>query len=129
MAGTEIVLFKLKDGISDAQILEASDALQRDVQGMDGYLARRLLKTGDGQWIDVVEWESLDAAHRAAEVVMPRPSALRFMDLVDMPSVTVLLARPATAYAPEPAGGHPPAPVAQRGAAGQPCQGPASSWP
>ena len=118
MAGTEIVLFKLKDGVLDAQILEASDALQRDLEGMAGYLSRRLLKTDDGQWIDLVEWESLDAAHHASEAIMPRPSAQRFMDLVDMPSVTVLLARPATAYAPEPAGGPPPAPVAQRGAAG-----------
>ena len=104
MAGTEIMLFKLKDGIGDAQILEASDALQRDVEGMDGYISRRLLKTDDGRWIDVVEWESLDAAHHASELIMPRPSAQRFMDLVDMPSVTVLLARPAKAYEHEPAG-------------------------
>ena len=55
----EVVLYRSRPGIPDQQLIEASDALQIDLEGFPGYICRRLMKTGDGQWVDTVDWESL----------------------------------------------------------------------
>lgn len=86
----EFVLSRAKEGVTDEQILAASDALQRDVVAFDGYVSRQLFKNEEGQWVDLVHWTSLEAAQRAAEVIMARPSAHALMTLIDESSVTML---------------------------------------
>ena len=86
----EVVQFKAKAGVSDAQIRDAADALQRDVEQFPGYLHRRLLKSEDGQWLDIVDWTGLDEALHAAEAIMARSSAQSFMELVEPESITML---------------------------------------
>ena len=76
----EVVQFKARPGVSDAQICDAADALQRDVQHLPGYMHRRLLKSQDGQWLDIVDWTGLGEALQAADVIMARPSAQSFME-------------------------------------------------
>ena len=86
----EVVQFKAKPGVSDAQIRAAADALQRDVEQFPGCLHRRLLKSEDGQWLDIVDWTGLDEALHAAEAIMARPSAQGFMELAEPDSITML---------------------------------------
>ncbi len=86
----EVVQFRAKTGVSDAQIRDAADALQRDVEGFPGYLHRRLVKSEDGQWLDIVDWTGLDEALHAAEAIMARPSAQSFIELVESESITML---------------------------------------
>ena len=97
----EVVMFRAKSGAGDAQILEVADALQRDLEGFDGYISRRLLKSEDGQWIDIVDWTSLDEAQQASEAIMQRPSAERFMAAVDPESITMFHLAPLRVYARE----------------------------
>ena len=97
----EVVMFRAQPGVSDAQILEAADVLQRDVEEFGGYISRRLLKSEDGQWLDIVDWTSLDEARQAGEAIMQRPSAQRFDALVDAESVKVFHLAPLRVYAPE----------------------------
>jgi hypothetical protein len=94
----EVVLFRAKDGVGDEQIVEAADGLQRDLEGMPGYLRRRLYKGEDGRWIDFVDWADLAQALAAVEAIGERPSAHRFMALVDMDSIEMLHVRPVRAY-------------------------------
>jgi hypothetical protein len=94
----EVVQFKAKAGISDAQIRAVADALQRDVEGLPGYISRRLLKSEDGQWLDIVDWTGLDEALQAAEAIMARPSAQSFMELVEPASITMLHLAPVQVY-------------------------------
>ena len=94
----EVVQFKAKPGVSDAQIRAAADALQRDVDGLPGYMRRRLLKSADGQWIDIVDWTGLDEALQAAEAIMARPSAQGFIDLVEPESIIMLHLAPVQVY-------------------------------
>ncbi len=86
----EVVLFKAKDGVSDAEIRAVADELQRDVEEFPGYISRRLVKSEDGQWLDIVDWTGLDEALHAAEAIMARPSAQSFMELVEPESITML---------------------------------------
>ena len=60
--------FRLADGVSEAALLDASEALQRDfLRHQPGFLGRELLRGPDGQWADLVMWES----RAAAEAILP----------------------------------------------------------
>lgn len=49
--------FRLAAGASEAALLEASDAIQRDfLRHQPGFVRRELLRGADGQWADVVVW-------------------------------------------------------------------------
>jgi heme-degrading monooxygenase HmoA len=95
----EIVTCKMKEGVTDAQVIEAADALQRDVAGMPGFVGRQVLKSGDGTWVDVVRWTSEELALAAFKEIEERPSAQAFMAITDMSSVTMLHAHPVKDYA------------------------------
>ena len=96
----ELVLFKTNPGVTDAQVLAAADALQRDVEGLPGYVARRLQQADDGTWVDTVHWTTLDAALAAFKIIETKPSAQAFMEIVDPESIQMLHARPVRDYAP-----------------------------
>jgi hypothetical protein len=55
----EIVKFKLKEGITDAQFIEAEQVL-RDIEmdKFNGYVGRELYKCEDGQWSNIVRFNS-----------------------------------------------------------------------
>jgi hypothetical protein len=68
----EVAPFTLADGVDEAQLLQASERLEREfLSQADGYLGRVLGRLDDRQWADIVLWES--EQHAAA--VMPRISS------------------------------------------------------
>jgi hypothetical protein len=96
----EVVLYRPRPGVTDEHILEASDALQADVERFPGYIRRRLMKTGDGLWVDTVDWRSLEQAEAAAAAISERPSAARFMGLVEESTIQMLHPLPIRVYGP-----------------------------
>ncbi|CAN5885954.1 hypothetical protein BH11BAC4_BH11BAC4_06630 [soil metagenome] len=54
----EIVKFKLNEGITDAQFIDAEQML-RDVEmnKFEGYVGRELYKCEDGQWANIVRFD------------------------------------------------------------------------
>ncbi len=94
----EVVQFKPKAGVSDAEIRDVADALQRDVEGFPGFISRRLVKSEDGQWLDIVDWTGLDEALSAAEAINAGPTAARVLDLVETESIRVLHLAPVRVY-------------------------------
>ena len=63
----EIVTFKLKDGISDAQFVEISKASESFVRAAPGFISRQLSKGDDGIWTDYVLWQDMDSALAAGK--------------------------------------------------------------
>ncbi len=62
--------FKPAPGVTEADLLAASDAMERDFLAKQrGYIRRELLKARDGQWADLVYWEDQDAADQAMNAV------------------------------------------------------------
>lgn len=94
----EIALFKTKAGVTDDQVVAASDAIQREVETFDGYLGRRLCKSNDGQWADVVEWTDEDAALRVAHEFENMACAQDFMRIEEPGSSRILLVHPVKEY-------------------------------
>jgi hypothetical protein len=58
--------FTLAEGVDEATLLTASEALQRDfLSKQSGFLHRALLRGASGQWVDIIHWESRDAVEEA----------------------------------------------------------------
>src|SRR5688500_11089819 len=49
--------FRLREGVTEAQLLEASEAIQREFLARQaGFLHRELARGADNLWADVVHW-------------------------------------------------------------------------
>jgi hypothetical protein len=83
----EVVRYKLEKGVTDSQVAELSDKLQKEVELQPGYIARRLAKSTEGEWVDLVFWNSLDDALNASNHINNLPLASLFMKLVNTESV------------------------------------------
>ncbi|MCY4179444.1 MAG: hypothetical protein OXC60_10420 [Litoreibacter sp.] len=79
----EIVRFKLKPGVSDADYLALTEPSHAYAGGMPGFLSRNLSKGDDGEWTDYVIWENLDSARAASEGFMAQDFAPAMVDAID----------------------------------------------
>jgi hypothetical protein len=60
--------FTLADGVAEATLLDASEALQRDfLAAQPGFVRRELLRAADGGWVDLVVWADAESAERVME--------------------------------------------------------------
>jgi hypothetical protein len=84
----ELVRFRLKQDKTAADWLKANEKINDWIKVQPGFRFRSLSETDDGEWIDMVYWESLEAA---------KASGAKFGDevgpacepLIDMTSVVV----------------------------------------
>ncbi|MBI4085339.1 MAG: hypothetical protein HY432_02420 [Candidatus Liptonbacteria bacterium] len=89
----EIAQFKLVAGVSEKDFLQEAEVVQNNFlekQRGYGYIDRELLKDKDGQWVDILHWNSMEEAHKAAEVMMSDPATQDFMQKIDPSSVKML---------------------------------------
>lgn len=75
--------FRLIDSADEASLLRASDALQSGfLAKQPGFIRRELLKGKDGQWVDLVYWESPEAAARAVQEAANSPVCFEYFRLM-----------------------------------------------
>jgi len=87
----EIAQFKLAAGVSEKDFLREAEAVQKNfLEKQSGYIDRELLKDKDGGWTDILHWNSMEEAQKAAEVMMSDPGAQGFMQKIDPSSVKML---------------------------------------
>ncbi len=87
----EIAQFKLASGVTDEEFIKEAEMVQKNfLEKQNGYIDRELLKDKDGQWIDILHWNSMEEAQRAAEVMMKEPTTQGFMQKIDPSSVKML---------------------------------------
>lgn len=94
----EAALFRLKEGTNEEAFLMASDATMTALRSYSGFIRREVLKSGDGQWLDLIYWSSLEEAMSAAEQIMSDPSCHPFLEMLDMKSLTMLHLQPVRTY-------------------------------
>lgn len=87
---TEIVLFKLNAGASEEEFVAAAKAVEGWLHQADGFVDRELSRNDEGQWVDIVHWQSLAQAHAAAEQIMSTPEGQRFGSFIDGNSILML---------------------------------------
>lgn len=75
--------FTVKDGVDDAQLIAASEALQNEfLSKQSGFIRRELLKGENGQWVDLAVWESREHAERAVQNAAESPVCFRYFQLM-----------------------------------------------
>lgn len=81
----ELAIFKLKEGVSREQLLATVDAVSEWARAQPGFVSRDLTYSAEGDtWIDVVWWDSADAAHAAADAAMTSESCAPMFGLIDL---------------------------------------------
>jgi len=88
---TEIVLYQLKPGVSDAAFLGAVPGVLRFLHAQRGFISHRLLHDpADGRWVDLVEWASRLSAEQAAHAAKSSPDCAPAFELIDPRHTTLL---------------------------------------
>ncbi len=76
--------FTLREGVDEAQLIAASEALQSGFLAQQrGFIRRELLKGQNGQWVDLVIWEGKDAADEAAKNAAESPVCYKYFQVMD----------------------------------------------
>lgn len=83
-ASLEYAPFRLKAGVSEADLAKASAALQTEfLAAQPGFVRRELVRAGDG-YADLVLWSSHELAAAAMEKFAQSPVCGRYFSLMDM---------------------------------------------
>ena len=83
----ETVLFRLEDSVSREDFMATVPGSTAFMEDAPGWVARRLSCGKDGQWIEHVEWESMDAAKAAAARIGSDDRTAAFVKCINGPSV------------------------------------------
>jgi hypothetical protein len=82
----QLVAIRLKDGVDEKTLLDASDAFQRGFVGKQKGIVRRLLLKGkDGGYADLVFFESKEAADQVARAEETSQECLEFFRIMEAP--------------------------------------------
>jgi hypothetical protein len=87
----EIIRFKARPGVEEAELLRADRAVQEDFAYQQPGLVRRTTARRGTDWVVVDLWRSFADAEAANARWGDDPAAQRFMGLIDAASVTVEL--------------------------------------
>ncbi len=95
----ELVQFKAKSGVSDIEVLAASqEAHDGFLAKQRGYVSRELLKSSEGAWVDIVHWETMEDAQAAMDSFMGHPSTKKFGEVIDPSSIKMMHLKVAKKY-------------------------------
>ena len=79
----EVVIFKAQPGVSAEALTAASRAVTPVLAALPGFVSRRFGSAADGEFVDIVCWQTLAQAKQAAEAVMTMPVCGAFFALID----------------------------------------------
>lgn len=75
----ELASFKLTEGVHESEFLEAHKTVHEWVKEQKGFVSRKTLCDKEGNWKDLVTWNSLEEAQRVAEEIGNAPGAREWM--------------------------------------------------
>lgn len=85
----ELVSFKLKPEADDSQLADLQPEVNSFIKQQPGFYYRSLAKDTDGQYLDIVYWESEEKAKAASEKFMEQAWAEKMMSLIDESSINM----------------------------------------
>lgn len=87
----EVVQFKAKSGVSDDEVLAASQEGHNSfLAKQKGYVSRELAKSSEGEWVDIVHWETMEDAEADEKAFMEHPSTKKFVEMIDLSSMKMV---------------------------------------
>ena len=85
----EIVVFGLVEGAGNDALIETSKQVSQWVQTQPGFIDRKLIRTTDGKYADILRWNSTEQAASAADLAESSPQCAPMFALIDMESVSI----------------------------------------
>ena len=80
----ELVVFKLKPGVTREEFLATNDAVSNWAKQQPGFLSREQAYDAQGdRWIDVLWWNTIEDAQAASERAMTSESCAPMFALID----------------------------------------------
>lgn len=86
---TEVVIFRLQPAATETDFLAAVDETTALLKTQPGFISRTIGKAESGEWLDILYWETIEAAKNAAEVFQTDPAGKRFSDYLDPQHIQV----------------------------------------
>jgi hypothetical protein len=85
----EVVIFRWQPTVTRADFLQAIEETTALLKTRDGFLSRTVSQAESGEWLDILSWESIEAAKAAAVVFQTDPAGKRFSDYLDVEHIQV----------------------------------------
>jgi hypothetical protein len=79
----EVVIFQVRPTVARADFLQAVEETTALLKTQEGFLSRTVSQAESGEWLDILSWESIDAAKSAAAVFQTDPAGKRLSDYLN----------------------------------------------
>lgn len=79
----ELVLFDIKPGYSEKEVIKAGEAVNSFLEKSDGFINRKLSLSKEGKWMDIVYWTTLENAEKASEEVLKSEICQKYFGMID----------------------------------------------
>ncbi|MEE9432005.1 MAG: hypothetical protein V3V16_13235 [Melioribacteraceae bacterium] len=83
----ELVIFKVQNGFSENEVIEAAKLTTPILSKFDGFINRKLAVSNDGVWSDIVYWVNLDLAKTAAQKVLKDTVCNKYFSMIQQNSM------------------------------------------
>lgn len=83
----EIVVFRPQEEVNNEVLMKAMKATNEIVKTFDGFISRTTSMNEQGEFLDVVFWESKEKALSAAQKVQEIPEVMKNFALIDPKSI------------------------------------------
>lgn len=80
----EIASIRLKSGVTEQELIAASDSFQRFLGGVNGFVRRELLRRGVRDYADLVHWRDKAAADAMMTAASNSSECSSYFALMDM---------------------------------------------
>lgn len=85
---TVLAPIKLAKGKSETDLIKASDKFQDEfVSKQPGFIRRELIRKGDGEYLDIIQFRSKEDAEKIIEKEKESPACHAFFAVMDMNGV------------------------------------------
>jgi hypothetical protein len=83
----EVVIWKTKSNFTEEEALYKAKSVNKFVENQKGFISRNLSKNEQGEWLDLVYWNSIEDAQAAAKLAQSSEICQPFFDTINMDSM------------------------------------------
>ena len=92
----ELVFFRSKPDATTEEVLGSAQKIQDLALAMSSSFKIDLLRKDDGEWVEIVHWDSEEEAHRVEQAMMSNPEAQQAMAVMQEDSIRMMFLHPVT---------------------------------
>jgi hypothetical protein len=81
----EMASFRLKQGVSEAALMQAAAVIQDEfLSGQPGFVRRELVREAEGKFADIILWTDLASAQAALAIAQTSAACGRYFALIEI---------------------------------------------